>query len=86
MVDDEQWSNFMHQVQNITKLVSDLTSNDEEKSQKAMVLSDKYLSEGTLNETEAVRIKNNRTVINHQAFEIEDRPTNPVSIFKYLNL
>ncbi|XP_050670216.1 tetratricopeptide repeat protein 12 [Leptidea sinapis] len=66
---NEEWTNFVTRIGQVSGLVKDLAGGDKEKSDAALVLADKYL-EGKviLDEDVKLNVKDDRTVINQKAF------------------
>lgn len=81
MEKDEEWNNFMHKLTEVTTIVEGLTSDDKQKSEKAIEMADKYLQEKSCLETDKdieVKLKYDRSMINKTTAE-KPKSSNPVS-------
>lgn len=67
---DEEFTNFMKRVGEVSSLVKDMASGDKVKAEAARVLADQYLDgKVILDDDVKLTVKQNRTLINEKAFK-----------------
>ncbi|CAH4035679.1 unnamed protein product [Pieris brassicae] len=67
---NEEWTNFMKRIGEVSGLVKDLASGDKDKADAAKVLADRYLEGKDINVDDVkMTVKHDRTVINQKAFK-----------------
>lgn len=71
---NEEWTNFLKKVGEVSGLVKDMASGDKEKADAAQALADKYLKGKVITDDDLhMTIKHDRTVINQKAFQSSDK-------------
>ncbi|CAG4991586.1 unnamed protein product [Parnassius apollo] len=67
---NEEWSNFMKRIGEVSNIIKDLASGDKERADAATVLADQYLEGKVITDDKIVmKLKDDRTIINKNAFE-----------------
>ncbi|XP_039749465.1 tetratricopeptide repeat protein 12 [Pararge aegeria] len=71
---NEEWNNFMKKIGEVSGLVRDMASGDKGKADAATAIADEYLKgKVILDEDVKMKVKGDRTVINHKAFRSLDK-------------
>lgn len=66
---NEEWTNFMKKIGEVSGLVKDLASGDKDKADAAKVIADRYLEGKDIDISDVkMTVKHDRTVINQKAF------------------